>query len=181
MSKLKKPKKVKLVIAIFSQNIEMLNVTQKELASKYGIVDYTSNDLDFTETNYYNNEMGDNLKIRFLSFQKRVDRSKLPRVKLFCLKLEKKHSVDGGEKIKRTVNIDPGLLSLENFILSTGKPYSHRIYLDKGVWAEITLIFKKDHYAELEWTYPNYKSDKVKEILLKIRKIYHNQLMNDEK
>lgn len=180
MSKLKNPNKVKLVTAIFSQYIDELNIIQKELTKKYGTIDFSSGDIDFTETTYYNKEMGDNLKIRFLSFQKRIDRSALPSIKLFCLKLEKKHSVVKEKIMKRKVNIDPGLLSLENFILSTGKPYSHRIYLDKGVWAEITLIFKKDHYAELDWTYPNYKSDKVKDILLKIRKIYHKQL-NDEK
>lgn len=27
--------------------------------------------------------------------------------------------------------------------------YSHRIYLDAGIWAEVTLIYRKDSYHPL--------------------------------
>ena len=176
MSKLKKTRKVKLVIAFFSNSIKILDEIELKLKKKYGKIDYKTLDIDFTETDYYNDEMGDNLKTRYISFHKLVLRSILPLIKKYCCKLEYKYSSNKNGTLKRLVNIDPGLLSLENFILATGKAYSHRIYLDKGVWADLTLIYQKENFNNLPWTYPNYQSKKIKKALLKIREIYHNQL-----
>lgn len=179
MSKLIKPKKVKLVIAFFSNSIHILDEIELKLIKKYGKIDYKTPDIDFTETDYYNDELGYDLKTRYISFQKIISRASLPSIKKFCCKLENKYSTDKDGLFKRSVNIDPGLLSLENFILATGKAYSHRIYLDKGVWADLTLIYQKEDYANLSWTYPNYQSRKIKKALLDIRGIYHNQLRNN--
>lgn len=176
MSKLNKPKKVKLVIAFFSNKVEILDEIEVKLKKKYGKIDYKTPDIDFKETKYYNNEMGNNLKTRYISFNKLISRSSLPVIKKFCCKLEIKYSQEKDGEIKRKVNIDPGLLSLENFILATGKAYSHRIYLNKGVWADLTLIYQKEDYINLPWTYPNYQSKKIKKALIEIRNIYHNQL-----
>lgn len=178
MSILKRPKKVKLVIAFFSTFPEILDKIESKLGKKYGRIDYKTCDINFIETDYYNEEMGNNLKTRYISFHKTVPRSSLPSIKTFCCKLEKKYSKIKDGVLKRMVNIDPGLLSLENFILATGKAYSHRIYLDKGVWADLTLIYQKENYINLPWTYPNYQSKKIKKALLKIREIYHIQLKN---
>ena len=176
MSILRKPKKVKLVIAFFSNSIKILDKIESKLEKKYGKIDYRTKNIDFTETDYYNEEMGNNLKTRYISFCKLVSRSALPSIKKFSCKLENKYSSNDNGTIKRLVNIDPGFLSLENFILATGKAYSHRIYLNKGVWADLTLIYQKENYINLPWTYPNYQSNKIKKVLLEIRDIYHNQL-----
>lgn len=179
MSILKKPKKVKLVIAFFSNDIELLNKIESRLKKKYGKIDYKTSDFDFKETDYYNEEMGNDLKTRYISFQKLVKRDKLPEIKKFCSKLENIYSTLKEDQNRRSVNIDPGLLSLENFILATGKPYSHRIYLGKGVWADLTLIYQKEDFINLPWTYPNYQSKKIKAALLEIRDIYHKQIRNE--
>ena len=176
MKKLKKPKNVKLVVAFFSNQPGILARTEKFLSKKFGRIDYRSNDLDFTETDYYNEEMGNGLKMRFVSFERLVKRSSLPQIKLLSIKLEKKFSLKNGNLEKRKVNIDPGLLSMENFILATHKPYSHRIYLKKGIWADLTLIFSKTGFSNLPWTYPNYRSENVKKILYQIRNLYHKQI-----
>ena len=176
MSSLKKPMHVKCVIAFFSNNNNILDKTEKHLIKKYGKTDYKSADVDFSETDYYEDEMGQKLIMRFISFEKLVKRNKLPAIKKFCIRAEKKFSIKKESELKRTVNIDPGLLSMENFILATGKPYSHRVYLGKGVWADLTLIYTKDGFKKLEWTYPNYSSLKVKKILTDIRNIYRVRL-----
>lgn len=174
MSGRKKPKPVKCVIAFFSADEAMLMKTEQLLIKKYGAFDYKSPVIEFSETSYYENEMGPGLKMIIVSFARCIKRSALPAVKRFCWRLEDKYSDHKG---KRHVNIDPGLLSMENFILATGKPYSHRIYLKKGVWADLTLIYeKKKGFTGLPWTYPNYRGDTVKEHLASIRTLYQRQL-----
>jgi len=76
----------------------------------------------------------------------------------------------------RVINIDPGLITLENVVLVTGKNYSHRIYLRDGIFAEITLIFKNGKYRPLEWTFPDYGSDDIIEIFIKMREKYKDSL-----
>jgi hypothetical protein len=180
MSTLVKPKSVKLIIAFFSNDKNILNEVESKLGKKYGKIDYRTIDFDFSETDYYNEEMGDNLKTRYVSFQKLVKRDKLPDIKKYCCKLESIYSTLKDGKNKRSVNLDPGFLSLENFILATGKPYSHRIYLGKGVWADLTLIYQKDNFINLPWTYPNYQSKKIKDALLEIRDIYYKQIRKEK-
>jgi hypothetical protein len=69
----------------------------------------------------------------------------------------------------RRINIDPGLLSMENLVLATGKNFTHRIYLQKGIFAEVTLLFQKGKFVTLPWTYPDYASEETTAILSHIR------------
>lgn len=170
------PKKVKLAVSFFSQKTELLDKVKINLEKLFGKIDYKSPDLLFSETDYYEKEMGKNLIFRIISFERLISRSRLPAVKVKCWKIEKKFSEKRNGTVCRSVNIDPGILSLENFILATGKGYSHRIYLDRGVYADLTLIYKNNEYNELVWTYLNYKNEKIKSMLLDIRKIYFKQL-----
>lgn len=111
--------------------------------------------LEFSHTDYYFEEMGKPLKRIFLFLHPLRERELLVDLKHFTYTVEKKLSVDG----KRRVNIDPGYLTLENIVLSTFKNYSHRIYLGRGVFAEVTLIYRNGTYHPLPWTYPDYASE----------------------
>ena len=62
----------------------------------------------------------------------------------------------GGE-LRRTVNIDPGLLSEESLVLATTKASGHRVAIATGLWAEVTLRFERGEYRPLPWTYPDYR------------------------
>ena len=89
--------------------------------------------------------------------------------------IEKEYS---DENNNRKINIDPAILTLENFILVTNKNFTHRIYLKDGVFADLTLIYKKKKgYTELEWTYADYSSDETKKFLNKIRELFYNRLI----
>ncbi|MDI6655624.1 MAG: DUF4416 family protein, partial [Candidatus Hydrothermarchaeota archaeon] len=68
------------------------------------------------------------------------------------------------------VNIDPGYVTALNLILATKKESQHRIYLRSGVFAEVTLAFKKNGCIYFGWTYPDYKTKLACEFLLKVRK-----------
>ena len=73
------------------------------------------------------------------------------------------------------INIDPGYLDSAKYILATTKDYIHRIYLDKGIFAEITLYFRDNAFWPGEWTYRDYKTKEYADILIKIREIYGKQ------
>lgn len=107
---------------------------------------------------YYSKEMGLNLK-RLIYFSFNLHhREQLIVAKIWGTKMEQIGAASG----KRKLNIDPGLLTLENMLLSTGKPYVHRIYLGEGVYADLNYIYQNGSYQPLNWTYPDYAhSEKI--------------------
>ncbi len=108
--------------------------------------------------------------------------TKLAKIKLFTNKLEKRYSPPeadppSAEKNgKRLVNIDPGYVTASKLVLATAKDYYHRIYLDKGIFAEVTLYFKCGGFQSFEWTYPDYKTKGYIETFNRIREIYMQQI-----
>jgi hypothetical protein len=116
--------------------------------------------------------MGPGLKRMIAAFEQLVPRDFMPEAKIKSNEIEDIFLTDG----KRGINIDPGILSLENVCLATTKPYSHRIYLAQGIRAEVTLIYKGDTYRGLEWTYPDYASEELRSVFKEIRTIYKGRL-----
>lgn len=121
----------------------------------------------FPMKKYYSKEMGmeTDLQRFFLFSLAPTDRIDLIEDKLWADHLEQKFLNSNN----RTVNIDPGYVSLENVILSTGKNYSHRIFLGQGVFAELTLIFKQPSFIVTNWTYPDYSDPQLIEFFNWIR------------
>jgi len=78
----------------------------------------------------------------------------------------------------RIINIDPGYLDMAKLILASTKDYKHRIYLDKGIYAEITLFYQNKNFTPWEWTYPDYKSSDYIAIFNHIRALYAEQIKN---
>lgn len=158
----------KLVMPILISREQMRLPLLEELQARYGPADYTSIDLPFTYTRYYDGEMGTPITRFFISFLRLVDPGSLARIKGETNQLEKRFTVAG----RRKVNTDPGLLNLSRFVLASSKDGSHRIPLADGVFAEVTLVYEKGGYRPLEWTYPDYRSKEYLEILADIRKLY---------
>ena len=79
--------------------------------------------------------------------------------------MEASHSAQG----RRRVNIDPGLLLRERFVLATGKNFTHRVYLGQGIYADLTLIYRRDAFQALPWTYPDYTDARLQAFLLRAR------------
>jgi len=61
-------------------------------------------------------------------------------------------------------------------VLATTKNYSHRLYLGKGIYAEVTLKYEDGRYKPLPWTYPDYRSEEYMEFFDSIREKYSRQL-----
>jgi hypothetical protein len=167
-----RPDDVNLIIGLLSNNTETLAKARDSLKRMFGPTDLESPVTDFTQTDYYTKEMGPALKRQFLSFRKLFGLRGLCAVKLKTNKLEKKFAKGG----KRTVNIDPGYLDLAKLVLFSTKDYTHRIFLDKGIYAEVTLFYKDKSFMPWPWTYPDYRTDSYKELFNGIRDIYKAKL-----
>lgn len=162
------PHKVKLIVGLLSNDAEAVRKAEAMLAGAFGRIDLESAVLDFTHSDYYAKEMGRSLKRKFLSFQKLLDLKDIYKVKLKTNMLEKRLLKSG----RRSVNIDPGYLDLAKLVLFSTKDYTHRVYLNKGIFAEATLFYKDKRFNAWPWTYPDYKSEAYADIFNSIRELY---------
>ncbi|MEQ8190139.1 MAG: DUF4416 family protein [Candidatus Eremiobacterota bacterium] len=172
MGKIRPPKKVKLFCGMISSDESLFNTVIEELSVKFGPVDCKSSVMPFTQTDYYKEEMGENLKKFFVSFTLLIDSIFLVDVKIFTQEIEEKYSLNG----KRRINLDPGYLSEAKMVLATTKDHQHRIYMGKGIYGEVTLKFKNKTYEPWEWTYNDYKKEEYIEYFIELRNILRKQL-----
>lgn len=114
---------------------------------------------------YYSREMGEDLHRIVLYTESTYKRELLVDYKLWATRVEQENSIDN----KRLVNIDVGYIAKEQVLLATGKPYSHRIYLNNGVYAELVYFFKEKSFQIVPWTYPDYQNPEKIEFFNKIR------------
>jgi hypothetical protein len=172
MSEPQKPDPVKLLCSLFAVDRQTLSDALRALSGLYGKADYLSEYLAFDATDYYTREMGPSLVRRFVSYEELIEPDTLSAVKKATHEVEKRFSAGGG----RRVNIDPGCISRGHLVLATGKSGAHRPYLGDGVYADLTLVFRNESFRPLEWTYPDYAGEKVREMFVFIRKKYLLQL-----
>ena len=169
----KRPDKVKLIMGLLFADPEKYYTVKNRLAKLFGKIDFESEGLNFNHTSYYNEEMGPGIQRIFLSFERLLAIKNICTVKIITNRIEREHSKIG----KRSINIDPGYLDLAKFVLFSTKDYTHRIYLDKGIYAEITLFYKNNSFNSWPWTYPDYKSTEYIHIFESIRQIYKRQIV----
>jgi len=177
MSHPRPPKPAKLVIGFFLYEKSLCAAVVENLIERFGDVDIVSEWMPFDHTSYYEPEMGAPLHRRMMAFEMLVQQSELAQVKLFTNEIEK-HYTDKG---KRVVNIDPGYLLLERFVLATGKNFAHRIYIGNGIYADLTLVFRKGRFESLPWSFPDYAGDRVQTFLMRVRGKYAMDLKNSDK
>ena len=176
MSKTHKPDPVKLICSLFSPEKEFIYKIIQQLEELCGPVDWISPELFFDRTKYYAAEMGWPLHRRFISFEKPAPPERLVTLKLETNRVEQQNLVSG----KRRVNIDPGYITAERLILATGKNFSHRVYLSQGIYADLTLIFRKGSFRPLEWTYPDYADPSIIYYFNELRiKYIHSKKLRD--
>lgn len=175
MGRSKRPTRVKLIIGMLAKNKKLFDVIEEFFVKKFGEIDYRSPLILFNHTAYYTEEMGRPLKRKFISFRKHIRPEDISGIKAATNILEKSLAVKEKDCLARQINIDPGYISDSKLVLATTKDYYHRIYLKGGIYAEVTLAWKKGSFHPFEWTYPDYKTSEYIAILNKIRELYMNE------
>ena len=159
------PPPVKLICAItYAPQVNLEDVFA-DIEAALGAIDDRSMTIDFNHTNYYTPEMGPDLKKLLVSFEKPFWAEDLWLAKKTTVDLEGVYSESG----KRKINLDPGYLEPAKLVLASTKNYSHRIYLNQGIWAEVTLIYTENKFQNLPWTYPDYLQPEFIDFLTKAR------------
>ncbi len=164
----------KLFIGLLFTEDKVYLEAKRILEKEFGIVDFESQAIPFVYTKYYEKELGTNINRRFISFPVPVQQNALFKIKIATNELEDKFRSNG----HRQINIDPGILDLNKVILATTKDYAHRIYLNNGIFAEVTLHYQKRSFCPWDWTYPDYRSPEYIQIFNQLRDIYYHQLHN---
>ncbi len=165
---------VKAIIGVLTAEPSMLSTVYQELSEHFGPIDYTSELLTFDSTDYYESEMGIDLKRQFISFEKLIDAGTLSDKKLLTNLVEQHYARKGTSQ--RRVNLDVGYVCLAKLVLASTKDHAHRIYLRDGIYAEMTLRYYHKTFQPWEWTYPDYRSPTYIAIFNQIRTIYKEQI-----
>jgi len=165
-------KPVKLICGItFNRSID-LGVIDSKLILKFGPIDAKSPEFDFNTSDYYKDEMGNDLKKIFYSFEKLVQPDSLADIKNRTILIELEFVTNNN----RNINIDPGYLEESKLVLASTKNFSHRIYLKDNIWAEVTLAYTRSEFKTHPWTYPDYSSELALKFLTAARIIYRKQI-----
>ncbi len=170
MAKVKPVAPVALFCGIIGSDSDLMDYAVNMLCPKYGKIDIVSRLIAFDGSDYYEAEMGKGLFRRFYSFLDLIPPDEIANVKLSTQGIEANYCVNIAGEIRRQVNLDPGYIAPSRLVLATTKDFSHRVYLQKGIYAEVTLNFSKRGCRYLDWTYPDFRQDSYTEFFLEVRK-----------
>jgi hypothetical protein len=161
-------KPAKLIVGLFTADRDGARNVVEALCRRFGPIDMVSVWLAFDFTRYYEPEMGGPLFRRMLAFKPLMAQQDLARIKIVTNRIEAQHRVGD----RRRVNLDPGYLTMERFVLATGKNFTHRIYIGEGIYADLTLMYTQGSFQVLPWTYPDYAEETMRCWLEKVRRKY---------
>lgn len=146
-----------LVLGMFSKSKDAI-IHFLERASEFDHPAMASDLLNFEFTEYYRSSMGFPLYRRFLFYPPGFSQDQLPGIKIRTNELEEEATRVLDLGVERPINLDPGYLTLSKLVLASTKDHSHRIYLGRGIFGEVTLFFRKGTFQAWPWTYPDYAS-----------------------
>ena len=151
-----------------------VNLTQllAKLEYKWGAVTGRSDSCEFSRgSKYYVQESGEEHHRFFVSFEGLVDPERLAEFKLEAIELEA-WCASIWKTVPRPVNLDAGLIMRGRLVLATTKDFAHRIYCQRGIYAEVTLTLHKREVRHLPWTYPDIKEGHYDAFFLETHRSY---------
>jgi len=156
MWEVKPPQPVKLIIGILAANERHLGAARNALVAEFGPFDLVSDAWLFNQTAYYEKQSGPHLLRQFVAVEALIDPGELAECKHRTNRIEQDLSRTLEASFPRPVNLDPGIIEPSKLILASTKNFSHRIYIGKKMYAEVTLVFDKGSWRRLPYTYRDY-------------------------
>ncbi|PIE32071.1 GTP-binding protein [candidate division KSB3 bacterium] len=172
MAQAQAPEPLKYFIAILYRTSDALELGKRALSEEWGKIDFEGKDHLFDMTEYYKPEMGAPLFRRLVTFENLLLPTELVGMKLGCNQIEDRLAVSG----HRIVNLDAGYLDHNKVVLASVKNFGHKIYLDRGIYADCVGLYKQGRYQPFDWTFPDFKDGRYDEELLTIRQRYLQQM-----
>jgi hypothetical protein len=179
------PGPVKLIVGILYSDEGLLEKGLSLLSEAYGSLDFRP-------------EMGSPIFRIFVSHERLIHPRGLSRIKVETNTMEEKLAVDlrsgrvgnlpertanlpeASENLpegvpRRKVNFDPGYLDYDKFVLASAKYNGQKIYLDHGIWADLTLHYEKGRFDPYPWSFPDFKAGLYDAVFLEIRGRFKEQ------
>jgi hypothetical protein len=160
-----------LILAAFSRHEAAIDWARRRAVEAWGPIVLESEPFAFTETNYYQSTMGPDLRKIFFAFQRPCDPADLVDVKLATNQWEEEYAAQSGCEESRPLNLDPGYLTLAKLVLASTKDFAHRIYLSRGIFAEITLFYKHHRWQHHDYTFPDYRRADYQQFFTRCRQV----------
>lgn len=145
------------VMAVSSRHDEAFTWTIDKAVEQWGSVEVASERFDFSETGYYTKTMGLGLQKQLLAFSDLIQQDEVVESKHQSNDWEDEFKSSRQWEEERPINLDPGYLTEAKLVLATTKDRDHRIYLSRGIFAEVTLFYQGNHWQSSRWTYPDYQ------------------------
>jgi hypothetical protein len=165
MGKPRVPDPALLFVGVLYREEESLSRSKEKLYGSFGESVLESPPMPWDFSRHYLSELGSPLLRSFVFFRDTISPETLCDIKLVTNALEADLSTEG----KRSVNLDPGYLTPYNVVLASTKNYAHRIYIGKGIYAEVTLLYRDGKYRPHVFTYRDYASDEYAELFARVR------------
>lgn len=147
---------VKLFVAVlYCSDVDLPAIVQM-LSEVFGSAQYIGTAIPFDCTQYYQEEMGTGLLRVLVGFSGPHHADILTDAKRACIELEKGCSVSD----RRTVNLDVGYLDHHKIVLASTKGAGHKIYLDRGIYADLVARYLGGGYQPMPWAFPDFKDNR---------------------
>ncbi len=159
MGDIRRHSPVLALLAAFSRHDAALEWARQRVTTAWGPLWDASPVFAFEQTDYYEPTMGPGLKKVLFAFAHLIDPAELVARKHQTNRWEQEYvQLHPAEEV-RPLNLDPGYLTEAKLVLATTKDRNHRIYLDQGIFAEVTLHYqRKRGWCPQAWTYADYRS-----------------------
>jgi hypothetical protein len=171
MAKTHAPDPVKHFAGVLYSDDRLLDLAIDKVSEHFGEIDYISPSIPFDMTAYYEDEMGETIFRMFVSFKTLITPDYIVESKLITNKIEEELAIEGNRKI----NLDTGYMDYHKVVLASAKFGGQKVYVGKGIYADINLLYEKGGFTPFVWTFPDFKSGNYDDILMKIRAVYKKQ------
>ncbi len=162
------PPSVKPIAALLYRDMAAREQALAALSVRWGAIAHCGAAHPFDRTAYYAAEMGTDLVRCVVAFAGLWEPPRLVEAKHEASAVEDALRTGG----KRSVNVDPGYLDLFKVVLASWKGRGNKLYLERGVWADLQLTFGKGRFQPLPWTFPDFAEGRYDADLLAIRAAY---------
>jgi hypothetical protein len=159
MGQVHSPSPALLLLAVFSRHGEALSWARQRAVDVWGPLATESPVFEFDQTDYYRSTMGPGLQKVFLTFTRPFDPADLAEIKLQTNQWEADYAQHSDHPEPRPLNLDPGYLTSGKLVLASTKDHAHRIYLARGIYAEVTLYYKHGCWQPHLWTFADYRRE----------------------
>jgi len=165
-----------LAAVLLSRGYEPGPELYPRLEAMFGNIDFEGPSRPFDLTDYYEKEMGPGLSRSIISFSGLDSASRLAEKKLLTRGIERDLSKGGS----RRVNIDTGYIDFFKVVLASFKEGPQKIYLRKGVYADMVLMYQDGGFITLPWTFPDIKTGRYTEEFTEIRRRFRDEVRQRE-